>query len=330
MTLTRCLLLFCISLMLLACKPNYSATKAANQIETTLSSDGKLLAVLLDRREETPTLLIKWLDRDEPWLKVPAPKYTNSIRFGLSGYGLLLTHAQPGPPGASQLSRWDASRPDQPAEILYQGSHVAYPIEVSPGQYLVKMCNSAPDDDRCIGRGFVGLMWALIRNGEALPMEETSPRRYYGQPNIEDGGFYWTTGGQFAYPKSVEPEIHAFALPGGSKPEPDRRRFDQSSWSINCDYKSQRCLMKYLTDELTDQRQYVWGVRIFDGATRCEIPEVKGYIDTVTVTPDGRSAVIPLALVSDEPRHVVVVRFKPGQCEPTSIQPYYFNQEAEK
>ena len=139
------LLLLCIGLMLLACKPNYSGTKADREIETTLSSDGKLLAVLLGRREESPTLLIKWLDRNEPWLSVPAPKYTNSIRFGLTGYGLLLTHAQPGPPGASQLSRWDASRPDQPSEILYQGSHVAYPIEVSPGQYLVKMCNSAPD-----------------------------------------------------------------------------------------------------------------------------------------------------------------------------------------
>jgi hypothetical protein len=103
------LLLVCISLMLLACQPNYPNTKAAGRIEATLSSDGKVLAVLLDRREESPTLLIKWLDRDEPWLKVPAPKYTSSIRFGLSGYGLLLTHAQPGLPGASQLSRWDAS-----------------------------------------------------------------------------------------------------------------------------------------------------------------------------------------------------------------------------
>jgi hypothetical protein len=187
--MTRCLLLFCISLMLLACQPNYPNTKAAGRIETTLSSDGKMLAVLTDSRKETPTLLIKWLDRDEPWLKVPAPKYTNSIRFGLSGYGLLLTHAQPGPAGASQLSRWDASRPDQPSEILYQGSRVSFPVEVSPDQYLVNLCDSAPEDDRCIGSGFIGFMWALVRNGEALPMKETSPRRLYRQPNVTEGGF---------------------------------------------------------------------------------------------------------------------------------------------
>ena len=330
MTLTRRVLLFCISLMLLACKPNYSATKAAGRIETTLSSDGKMLAVLTDSRKETPTLLIKWLDRDEPWLKVPAPKYTNSIRFGLSGYGLLLTHAQPGPAGASQLSRWDASRPDQPSEILYQGSHVAYPVEVRPGQYLVNLCDSAPEDDRCVGSGFVGFKWALIRNGEALPMKETSPRRLYGQPNVTEGGFYWMYGAMETSATATEPSIHAFALPGGIRPDPDPRRFDKSSHSIACDYKTQRCLMTYLTDERTNQTTFVWGIRVIDGASRCELPEVKGYMDEVTVTPDGRAAVIPLARSKSEPRHVVVVRFKPGQCEPTSIQPYYFNQEAEK
>ena len=318
------LLLLCISLMLLACKPNYSATKTANQIETTLSSDGKLLAVLLDRREESPTLLIKWLDRDEPWLKVPAPKYTSSIRFGLSGYGLLLTHAQPGPAGASQLSRWDASRPDQPSEILYQGSQVKSPVEVSPGQYLVTACKYVPSDDRCTGRAFIGVLWTLIRNGEALPMDETSPRSFHYQPNVTEGGFYWVTGAEFAYPKSIEPQVHAFALPGGSVPEPDRRRFDQSSHSMACDYKTQRCLMTYLTDERTDQTTFVWGIRVFDGASRCDMPEVKGYMDEVTVTPDGRAAVIPLARSKSEPRHVVVLRFKPGQCEPTNIQRLYF------
>lgn len=330
MTMTRCLLLFCISLMLLACQPNYSGNKADREIETTLSSDGKLLAVLNDIGKETPTLLIKWLDREEPWLKVPAPKYTSSIRFGLSGYGLLLTHAQPGPAGASQLSRWDASRPDQPSEILYQGVKVAYPVEVSPGQFLVRICDSGPDDDRCIGSGFIGLMWALVRNGEALPMKETSPRRLYGQPNVTDGGFYWMHGSDYGFPKTGEPKVHAFALPGGTKPEPDPGRFDKSSHSISCDHNTQRCLMVYLTDERTNQTTFVWGIRVFDGASRCDMPEVKGYMDEVTVTPDGRAAVIPLARSKSEPRHVVVVRFKPGQCEPTSIQPYYFNQEAEK
>lgn len=330
MTMTRCLLLFCISLMLLACQPNYSATKAARRIEATLSADGKLLVVLNDIGQETPTLLIKWLDRDEPWLKVPAPKYTSSIRFGLSGYGLLLTHAQPGPAGASQLSRWDASRPDQPSEILYQGSRVAYPVEVSPGQFLVRICDSAPDDDRCIGRGFIGLMWALIRNGEALPMEETSPRSMYGQPNVTEGGFYWMYGAMETSATATEPSIRSYALPGGAKPEPDPGRFDKSSWTIACDHKSLRCLMHYLTDERTEHGKFVSSIRIFEGAARCELSEVKGYMDAVTVTPDGRAAVIPLAHSSSEPRHVVVLRFKPGQCEPISIQPYYFNQEAEK
>ena len=321
--MTRWLLLLCIGLMLLACQPNYSATKAARRIETTLSGDGKLLVVLNDIGKESPTLLIKWLDRDEPWLKVPAPKYTNSIRFGLSGYGLLLTHAQPGPPGASQLSRWDASRPDQPSEILYQGSRVAYPVEVSPGQFLVRICKYAPDDDRCTGRGFIGILWALVRNGQALLLNETDSILPLGQPNVTDGGFYWMYGSEYASPSTGEPEIHAYALPGGAKPEPDPGRFDKSSWTIACDHKSLRCLMHYLTDERTEQGKFVSSIRIFEGAARCELSKVKGYMDAVTVTPDGRAAVIPLARSKSEPRHVVVLRFQPGQCEPTDIQRLY-------
>ena len=330
MTLTRCLLLFCISLMLLACKPNHWNNKFAQHIETTLSSDGKLLVALIDRGEESPTLLIKWLDRDEPWLSVPAPKYTNSIRFGLSGYGLLLTHAQPGPAGASQLSRWDASRPDQPSEILYQGSRVAYPVEVSPGQFLVRLCKYAPDDDRCTGRGFIGILWALVRNGQAMLLDETSRIRPFGQPNVTKDGFYWMHGSMQTSATATEPSIHAYALPGGTKPEPDPVRFDKSSWDIACDYKSHRCLMRYQTDDPTNKGKFVWRIRIFDGADRCELPDVKGYIDKVTVTPDGRAAVMPLARLASEPRQVAVLRFKPGQCEPTSIQMINFKQEAAK
>ena len=155
-------------------------------------------------------------------------------------------------------------------------------------------------------------------------MKETSPRRLYRQPNVTEGGFYWMTGGEYAFPKSVEPEIHAFALPGGSKPAPDPGRFDKSSHSIACDYKSRRCLMVYQTDDPTNKGKFVWHIRLFDGANRCELPEVNGYMDEVTVTPDGRAAVIPMARSKSEPRHVVVVRFKPGQCEPTDIQRWYF------
>jgi hypothetical protein len=82
--------------------------------------------------------------------------------------------------------------------------------------------------------------------------------------------------------------------------------------------------MTYLTDERTNQTTFVWGIRVFDGANRCELTDVKGYLDEVTVTPDGRAAVIPQARSSSEPRHVVVLRFQPGQCEPTDIQRLYF------
>ena len=69
------------------------------------------------------------------------------------------------------------------------------------------------------------------------------------------------TGGEYAFPKSVEPELHAFALPGGSKPAPDPGRFDKSSHSIACDYKSRRCLMVYQTDDPTNKGKFVWHIQ---------------------------------------------------------------------
>jgi hypothetical protein len=322
----------CISILLVACdieKPQYPMSDASLPIEPTISSDGKLLAVLDRIGQETPRLRIKWLDRDEPWVEIDGPKYANSIRFGLTGYQLLLTHARPGPQGASQLSRWDASQPTKQSEILFEGTRIAFPIEVKPGQVLVRMCPQPPGEGAC-ARGH-GLVWALIENGQATPIKDTRSL-LYSQPNVVNGGFFWLEDEYFSKKRGDDSkrEITAFPFPGGEAPQFDISHFDGKSRHLQCDQEKKRCLLKYLTDERVNGQTYVYGFKILDGSNACILKEVKGWQDHFSITPDGRSAVISLSRVSEEPRHVAVLRFTPGACEPTSIQHIRFNKEKSK
>lgn len=316
------LLLACL---LPACKPTYPAASEALPITPTLSADGKLLVVLDHSGQETPRLRIKWLDRQEPWLELPAPKYTNSIRFGFTGYDLLLTHARPGPQGASQLSRWDPSQPSKPSEILYEGNRVTFPVEFKPGQVLIRMCPEPAGVDAC--KNSTGIYWALVTNGQAVVIPG-SRSQLYDQPNVVDGGFFWLED-EYESKKRGNPahrEIAAFALPGGRVPEFDISRFDETSRNLMCDSQAQRCLLKYLTDERVNGSLYVYGFKIFDGPKTCLLPSIKGWQDKYAVTPDGRTAVISVSRVHTEPRHVVVLRFEPGQCEPVSIEHLQFKE----
>jgi hypothetical protein len=321
-----------LALMLLCfatgCKPGYPNQDSRLPLYPTLSSDGKLLVVLDRSGEETPRLRIKWLDRDEPWLELSAPKYTNSIRFGLTGYHLLLTHARPGPQGASQLSRWDVSQPTKPSEVLFEGTDVEFPVEVKPGQVLIRMCPEPPGEKACV-RG-IGIVRALIENGQATPIKETRSL-LYAQPNVVDGGFFWLEDEYFSQKRgdASRREITAFALPAGKVPQFDISRFDATSVRFKCDQTANRCLLKYLTDERINGSTYVYGFKVFDGRATCTLADIKGWQDDFYVTPDGRAAVMSLSRTYQEPRHVVVMRFTSGQCEPASIQHIHFKENAQ-
>jgi hypothetical protein len=314
-----------VSCLLLACKPTYPAASEALPLTPTISADGKLLAVLDRSGEETPRLRIKWLDRQEPWLELPAPKYTNSIRFGLTGYELLLTHARPGPKGASQLSRWDASNPSKPSEILYEGARVTFPVEVKPGQVLIRMCSAPVEDKACEGNS--SIWWALVEGGKATTVPG-SRFLLYSQPNIAEGGFFWLEDEYSSQKRGNKEhrEMKVVSLEGGKLPQFDISRFDSKSRVLQCDRKASRCLNHYLTDERINGSLYVYGFKAFEGANTCDLPALKGWHDKFSVTPDGRAAVISRSRVAAEPRHVVVLRFVPGQCEPASIEPVYFEE----
>lgn len=321
------MVLIWLGMLLTACdfkKPQYP-THERPTLYNTISSDGKLVATLERIGTAAPRLRIKWLDKDEPWQELPAPKFTNSIRFGLKGYELLMTHDLPDNLSMAQLTRWDVSDLNKESQTIYQAPYLAFPVEVKPGEILVRTCEPKGDggQDRC-QRG-PGSYWILVKPGhEPIRVTPKGVLLVFDQPNVTDKGFFWV------YRKPADPdpnpkypELLAYSLPRGEAPRFDVTRVGANE-SVQCDRAVQRCLRIFVkgmhTIDSPHYRKFIYAPEILYGAQSCKIEGLSGYFDERSVTPDGLTAVMALAPTADQPRHVVVMRFKPGQCEPTSIQ----------
>lgn len=316
--------LACVGVLLIACdvdKPRYP-THVRPAIEATISSDGKLVATLARSGTEAPLLRIKWLDKDEPWQTLPAPMFTNSIRFGLKGYGLLISHALPDDPTKGQLTRWDLGDLHKESEAIYQLPHLAFPVEVKPGEYLVRTCKPYRDEPDSCRRGG-GTSWLLVKaNQEPVKLTPNHESITLGQPNVTDKGFFWVDRIPVP-PNSQLPKLLAYPLPGGEAPNFDVVRIpmkDDADTHVYCDRTMQRCLhldMVGMRRELGNR--FLWAPEVIYERQVCTVEGVSGYVDEISITPDGRAAVMAVASEYDQPRNVVVLRFAPGQCAPTSI-----------
>jgi len=321
------LLLICLAggwLMLLsACeKPKYPPHEPPT-LYTTISSDGKLVATLDRIGTEKPRLRIKWIDKSEPWQELPVPMFTDSIRFGLKGYGLLMTHSLPNELTVSQLTRWDVSDLSKESETIHQGPYLAFPIEARLGEILVRTCEPSGNYDHESCRRGIGVFWVLLKAGKDLiRLTPKGKLLAFGQPNVTDKGFFWIQSIPFS-PKSQPPELLAYALPGGDTPSFEVTRLGRGE-SVKCDRAIQRCLRIFVAGKHPIDSpyfgQFIYTLEVFNGPQTCQVEGVSGYFDERSVTPDGLAAVMSLAPAYDQPRHVVVMRFKPGQCEPISIQ----------
>ncbi len=308
-----------VILLLVACsdesfkKPKYPPN-AKPTLYTTISLDGKLVAALDQIGTEKPRLRIKWLDKDLPWQELQAPPFTNSIRFGLTGYGLLMTHSLPGKSPLAQLTRWDVSDLTRSSEMLYTGPNLAFPIETKPGQILVRTCTPYDwNPDRC------GTDWFLVSpDGTGQQVSPKDVSLVYSQPNITSGGFFWLDQ-RINKERQGDREILAYPLPNGRKPEVSISMLNEYTADLDCDYQTKRCLHAFNAGKNPTTGHFIYDLEIFDDSRRCRPTGLTGWSDGGTLSPDGRVAVMSLAKEYDSPRHVVIMRFKTGQCEPTLI-----------
>jgi hypothetical protein len=292
-------------------------------LHTTISADGQMIAALANAGTPRQMLCIRSLATDTQWRSVQAPPLTQTIRFASQGHQLLLTYYLP-QAKLSVLARLDADKPDSPAQKLFEAESLAFPVEVSPGRVMVRT-RKPSDPNSTVQRFYLsGYHWILVGPGQQVEKVGPDTVLPYGTPNIVGSGFFWTEE-QMDEKKEPHPQVLSYPLPGGRAPEFPRERLEKNTWTVACDQTAKRCLRKHVTNR--DQRPavtYIYDVDVLFGSERCKLPGVAGAQDVVSVTPDGSAAVMSFASGHDKPRHVVVMRFKPQQCEPTAVQHFDF------
>ena len=309
--------------LLLGCdKPEYPPNKRPT-LYTTISADGLMVATLSEIGMKKPLLRFIRLDDDKGWQELPVPPYTNSIRFGLTGYELLLTNYI-GEARIADLSKWDLAAPENGPQRIYRADSLGFPIEVVPGEYLVRICiprGKTPD-----GKDYCRTFWDLVKKKELAHRYDSDRILSYRQPNIVEGeGFFWTTVRGDRREGEVHPRVRGFSFPNGKLPHFETSHLGEDTGSVKCDYRADRCLRNYIKNfGKKEPGPFVYDIEILLGQSRCQPLGTEGYSDGFWLTPSGNAAVMSLATGYDQPRHVVVMHFTPGQCEPTSIQHLHF------
>lgn len=325
--LTLCAVLLLTNLGLIGCKPTNYPPNERPTLYTTISSDGQMVAALDRIGTDKPRLRVMRLEPEGPWQDMPVPPYTTSIRFGLKGHELLLTN-HIGENEKSDLSKWDMDAPDKGPQRIYRADGLVFPIEVSAGQYLVRACPLTPEN-KCHPWFNV---WHLVAQDKLIHAYTEERRLNYSWPNVVQGqGFFWMRVRE-EQEKNELPAIRSVAFPSKTAPTFNIEKLMKNSSNLVCDYKTERCLRNFIRDRLnpTGYEPYVYDVEVLYRAKSCQPLGLNGYYDKESLTPDGNAAVMSLAPGYDQPRHVVVMQFKPGQCEPTSTQHIYFNSGDKK
>lgn len=315
-------LLVVLAGLLSACNPDYRGGDKPI-LHTTISADGQMVAALLNAGTDKQLLRVRNLTTDTTWRTVLAPPLTQTIRFGLQGHELLLTHRKPDWPAKDYLSKFDLDKPETGLQKIYETEDgLAFPVEVTPGQVMVRTHKPA---DPKTGKMFLGdSYWILVGPGEKVQKVGPESVLPYAAPNIVGSGFFWTED-QIGMNDDAHPRLLRFPLPGGSAPDISQEKFDKNTFKVICDRRGGRCLRQYISN-LGKGGPFIYDLELTLGTARCQVPGVAGTGDGVSITPDGKAAIMSLASASDKPRHVVVIRIKSQQCEAVSVQHINFEE----
>lgn len=311
-------ILAAMSTYLSGCEIQDAATQESFALQTTISSDGQVIAVMQNPYTDKLRVRFKRLDQPHEWEDLPVPAYTTGIHFGLTGHQLLLTYRKAAEGTASDLVKWDldAYQKSKAKPVhIYSSTGMDFPIEVVPNEYLVRTCPPTVED-KC-HRYFS--FWHLIYPDGRVHKYTNERRTNYGTPNIVlNQGFFWRD--WTPNDAEVHPSIRSIAFPNKTKPQFDTSQMDMQTQNIVCDYTSTRCLRSYITNPPPKYESYIFGLEVFLGKVRCPIPEVNGWSDGESLTPSGNAAVMAFSSSGYySPRDIVVLRFKPQQCEPVSV-----------
>jgi hypothetical protein len=301
-------------------KPDYPPNPKPT-LHTTISADGQMVATLLNAGTDKQRLRVMRLDRDGGWQEISAPPLTQTIRFGLQGHQLLLTHHVQ-EQKQDRLVTLNLDESNSAPLTIYQADQLGFPQHISPKEYLVRQCSRARAEKGNLEcKNIFEYRWVMVANGkQILQLGDREIPARYSLPTIVNRGVIWISE-QIGVDDDPHPKIFAAALPDGQVPVFPRERLEKNTASIACDQAAQRCLRRFVSN--LGQKggvPFLYDVDVMFSEKRCKLIGVAGSSDGVSVTPDGLAGVMSLAAQYDKPRAVVVFRFAANSCEPISIR----------
>lgn len=286
-------------------------------LDTSISADGKTIAILSDAgMVSSKVKVINTLNKQ--WIDINAPARTTSIRFGINPDDIYLTYRLASDSSDSELLNINLSTSEFNRTTVYKGYGLIYPIELEDKQILIRACN--PDGSLNCSRG-AGVHWLLVKNNIPTTIYKSNIALNYAQPNyIRGKGFYWNI-----Y-KTDPTDIHesvGFAIDGTEIKSESLPLDDVAEGAFACDYKNARCLKPFVKDEKNTRGSFTFGINGTLEKDNCRINEVFGYIDRISITPDGKHSSVSLAQDAWSKRRIVYMNFDEKKCEPVVID--YFN-----
>jgi hypothetical protein len=310
------ILVVTVATMVCGCKPDYPAIRSQT-LQTTISSDGLTVAVLESAGTDKQRLMIRQLERETVWRQIDAPRFTQTIRFGLAGNQLLLTHGVPPNGELVQLTRWNIGNLRDESENLLQAPDLAFPVEVADGRVLIRSRHISNAEAKTRIGGYEWLLLTPQKGTQVVSPKNLLP---FPQPSIVGAGFFWFDRGM-SYPPNDDQRrrVIAYPLPGGVAPSIDENSLTKDTVGLVCNHTGARCIREYLSNAEDRSKTFVYKLEARLGDSRCLLPDVSGYIDGISLTPSGNAAVLAVASKADQPRTVVVLRFENDKCLPVRV-----------
>lgn len=313
-----------LALLVIGCgKPDYMSNPRPI-LHTTISSDGNMVATLLNAGTDEQRLRVMRLDKSEGWQEIKAPRFTQSIQFGLTGKQLLLTHQVP-EIKKDRLVRMDLENIDAGLVEIYRADELAFPQQVSESEYIVRRCTNKPThtaEFNCANKSSQH-RWILVQNGqEVLELAPMQVSLRYGNPNIVGRGVFWISHSP-DIDKNLPHLVYAIALPGGEIPKTNKSFQHQDTSRLACDSTANRCLRYFISNWGKPGKEgftYVYHLETLYGDAKCLVDGIEGATDHISISPSGNSAIMSLAATYDGPRHVVVMKFDKEKCQANSVQ----------
>lgn len=300
-----------VLLALVACSKLEAGESA---IETSVSSDGQWIAVL--SKKETKESKVRIMNINvKKWIDINAPALTSSIHFGRNGSDLLLTNFKSDETSEAELVLINVTDNDYKRITIYKGLGLAFPLEVEDGQYLIRACNPASGLN-C--HRAVGVHWLLIKNNVVQAQFVSKSALNYSQPNYIHGiGFYWNV---YKTDPSHSPESIGFKLNGSEIKDDILPLVETTEGAPKCDYQNYRCIKTFFKYKNERKVIFDYGISGHLNGEICQFHGVYGYLDGISITPDGNYGVASLAKDIDSPRHVVYITFDSQKCRPKNIE----------